>query len=201
MNAYVLVYEKVLKNPIKIFKSIDGEEKETLIPYNEVKPFNTVQQYKAVWLDNHKFMVETHLLDENYSKGFLKFACNIMENSLDSDKISLISEILYTITYHSGHVGDMHKLFLKNIHQVQPEIFYNYVIKDKKKTFKLLFNQYRSVRDFMAQYMQIVIFETYRKGDEKAKKDAVDLIQEYIANMSGEVAKNWLRIDGYFKML
>ena len=154
-----------------------------------------------MWLDNHKFMVETHLLDEKYSQGFIKFACSIMENSLTNDKIALISEILYTVTYHSGIVGDMPKFFLQNVYQVKPEIFYNYLTKDKKKTFKLLFNHYRSVRDFMAQYMQIVIFETYQKGDDQAKKDAIDLIQEYLANMAGEVAKNWLRIDGYFKLL
>ena len=53
----------------------------------------------------------------------------------------------------------------------------------------------------MAFYMQIVLFESYRKGDEATKKEVIDLIHEYLANITGEVAKNWMRIDGYFRFL
>ena len=196
-NAYVLVYEKVIKNPITLHK---GEEN-VIVAYDEVKPHNSVEQYKAVWLDNHRFMVELHILDENYCKNFLKFACSIMSNSPHSNRVALLSEILYTVTYHCEMVSDLPKLFMESISEAGPDILHNFILKDKKKTFKLLFSRTRSVRDFMAFYMQIVLFESYRKGDEAVRKEVVELIHEYLANITGEVAKNWMRIDGYFRFI
>ena len=114
--------------------------------YDEVKPHNSPDQYKTVWLDNHRFMVELHLLDENYSKGFMKFACSIMRNSPNSSRVALLSEILYTVTYHSESVGEMYKIFAESITDVGPEILHNYILKEKKKTFKILFSRARSVR-------------------------------------------------------
>lgn len=166
-----------------------------------MKPYNSPEQYKAVWLDNHKFMVELHLLDSSYSKGFMKFASSIMERSVNCNKITLLSRILYTITPHSEMVGDLPKIFSSNVHQITPDILHDFILKDKKQTFKLLFSHARSVRDFMAFYLKTVLFESYRAGDEAVKKEVVDFIHEYLANMTGEVAKNWLRIDGYFRFL
>jgi hypothetical protein len=40
----------------------------------------------------------------------------------------------------------------------------------------------------------------YEKEGDQAKEKVVRFIQEYINNLQGEVAKNWLRIDGYFKL-
>lgn len=40
----------------------------------------------------------------------------------------------------------------------------------------------------------------YRNEDTAVKQKVVLFIQEYLSNLHGEVAKNWLRIDGYFKM-
>ena len=154
-----------------------------------------------MWLDNHRFMVELHILDEGHSKSFLKFACSVMQHSPHSNRAALLSEILYTVTYHSEMVGDLPKLFGESIAEVGPELLHGFILKDKKKTFKLLFSRARSVRDFMALYMQVVLFESYRKGDAAVRQEVVDLIHEYLANMTGEVAKNWLRIDGYFRFV
>lgn len=53
----------------------------------------------------------------------------------------------------------------------------------------------------MAQYMAIVCVELYRRGDQKVRADVVTYIVELLNSMCGEVAKNWLRIDGYFSLL
>ena len=100
-NAYVLAYEKVFKKPIRL----RGGELE--LAYDEIKAHNTPAQYRAIWMDNHRFMVELHLLNENYSKGFMKFACNNMRNSPITARIALLSEVLYTVVYHSETVGDL----------------------------------------------------------------------------------------------
>ena len=53
----------------------------------------------------------------------------------------------------------------------------------------------------MSTYLQIVLLESFRKGDEKVKLDVLVYITEMLNALPGEVAKNWLRIDGYFKFL
>lgn len=82
-----------------------------------------------------------------------------------------MSEIIYRISYHSGVVGELQNLLISNAHQVFPSILYEYVLKDKARTFKLLFSQERAVRDFMAKYLQIVLLESMYKGDQKVEED------------------------------
>ena len=45
------------------------------VNYDEIKTFNTVERYKGVWLDNHQFLEESHLLQEAHGKRFLQFVC------------------------------------------------------------------------------------------------------------------------------
>jgi hypothetical protein len=90
---------------------------------------------------------------------------------------------------------------LANIPSVTPAIFYTYVLKDKARTFKLLFHYERPIRDFMATFLQITLLESFKNGDEKVKLDVLTYITEMLNAMSAEVAKNWMRIDGYFKLL
>ena len=37
----------------------------------------------------------------------------------------------------------------------------------------------------MALYMQTVLFESYKKGDESVRKEVIDLIHDFIVNMTG----------------
>jgi hypothetical protein len=73
------VYERVLKTPISI-QSQENQDPE-VIGYDDVTVFNTAEKYKEVWLDNHQFLVETHLLDGPHAKRFMEFICLILENS------------------------------------------------------------------------------------------------------------------------
>lgn len=65
----------------------------------------------------------------------------------------------------------------------------------------MLFSQEKAVREFMAQYVGIVCLELYRRGEEKVRGDVVGYVVELVNSMCGDVAKNWLRIDGYFLLL
>lgn len=40
----------------------------------------------------------------------------------------------------------------------------------------------------------------YSDGDEDLKKQIIDFMKEQYDNISGDVAKNWMRIDGYFRL-
>lgn len=53
----------------------------------------------------------------------------------------------------------------------------------------------------MASYLQIVLFETFKKGETTARSEVIAYITELLNAMAAEVAKNWMRIDGYFKLI
>lgn len=53
----------------------------------------------------------------------------------------------------------------------------------------------------MSFYINIVLLESFKKGDDKVKLDVLGFIIQILNAMTGEVAKNWLRVDGYFKLL
>ena len=38
------------------------------------------------------------------------------------------------------------------------------------------------------------------KGNEEDKNEVMKFIQEYLGLLHNDAAKNWMRIDGYFKM-
>lgn len=90
---------------------------------------------------------------------------------------------------------------MANSGSATPEILYSYILQDKQKTFKLLLNNDKNLREFMAHYMNIVLLESFKKGDDKVQLDVLGFIIEILNAMTGEVAKNWLRVDGYFKLL
>jgi hypothetical protein len=46
---------------------------------------------------------------------------------------------------------------MANLHQITPDIFIDYVIKDPKRTFDLLFHNNANVRDFTAVYIEKVV--------------------------------------------
>jgi hypothetical protein len=56
------------------------------------------------------------------------------------------------------------------------------------------------VRDFASSYLERVLMVCYEKEGTEVKEKIVRFIQEYLHSLHGEVAKNWLRIDGYFKL-
>lgn len=119
----------------------------TKLQYDEIKVYNSVEDYWQLWMDNHNFMVETHLLDSRTGKGFIDFMCKIINDSpSEVDKIGLVAEIIYNISFHSGVVGDLVKIVKENVHLVSPNIFYSHIVNDKAKTFKLLFSNDKPVR-------------------------------------------------------
>jgi hypothetical protein len=75
----------------------------------------------------------------------------------------------------------------------------NYILKEKKKTFNLLFHFQRPVRDLMSRFLEGVLMKCYKEGTEEHQKKVVDFLKEYLSMLAGDVAKSWLRIDGYFK--
>lgn len=107
---------------------------------------------------------------------------------------------MYRISFHSGYIGDMPRILVPNASEATPDLLYTYVLKDKVRTFKLLFHYEKVIRDFMAVYLQIILMESYRKGDEKVKADVLAYIAELLSMLPVDAAKNWMRIDGYFKL-
>lgn len=113
-NAYILVYERVTKDPLKLrvpdakdedyLKRVfdvdrclaenkesvkfqeeeiaDGDGKKTvknmLIDYYNLKRFVPANIYKKVWEDNHKFMFERHIYNDEFFK-FINDVCNILK--------------------------------------------------------------------------------------------------------------------------
>ena len=95
-NAYILVYERKIKDPIKLVVGDENEKKEvnTLlkaanetdqlvitddkieIDFNNLKKFIPKRIYKMVWEDNHKFMLERHL----YCDDFFRFIKDIVQS-------------------------------------------------------------------------------------------------------------------------
>lgn len=53
----------------------------------------------------------------------------------------------------------------------------------------------------MANFIHIVLIDAIKNGDANAQADAIAYTVELLNGMTGEVAKNWLRVDGYFNLL
>ena len=64
----------------------------------------------------------------------------------------------------SGQVGELGQIFDKNLSQITPEIMKNYILKDKKKTFNLLFHHQKVVRDLASSVIHGVLIKCYRDG-------------------------------------
>lgn len=115
--------------------------------------------------------------------------------------VQIISEVFCKISALSGEVGNLLDIFMKNLDQVDGNILDRYVLADPKRTFGLLFHQQGKVRDFASSYLERVLMLCYERGDNTQKEKVVRFIQEYLTALHGEVAKCWLRIDGYFKLI
>lgn len=79
-------------------------------------------------------------------------------------------------------------------------MFKKYITADSKRTFNLLFHQQYKVRDFTSFYIERILIHTYLKGTEEDRNDVMKYIQEQLNILHSEAAKNWLRIDGYFRL-
>lgn len=145
-------------------------------------------------------MLEQHLTAENYTKEFLNFICKMLELTPSTATIHIVSEVFFKICALSGEVGTLLEIFHKNLALVDGEILDKYVLSDPKRTFGVLFHQQSKVRDFASSYLERVLMLSYERGDTSVKEKVVRFIQEYLTSLHGEVAKNWLRIDGYFKL-
>jgi len=109
-NAYILVYERAIKEPIKlvaqtpedeadlhrvlrldrnpeIVKKVpqeigEGPDKKIvqnyLVDYYSIKRFVPARIYKKVWEDNHKFMFERHIYNDDFFR-FFKEVCNSLK--------------------------------------------------------------------------------------------------------------------------
>lgn len=90
-NAYILVYERKIKDSIKLVCENEEDKKElstilketsisndnkTEIDFYNLKKFVPKRIYKMVWEDNHKFMLERHL----YCDDFFKFIKDIVQS-------------------------------------------------------------------------------------------------------------------------
>jgi hypothetical protein len=79
-------------------------------------------------------------------------------------------------------------------------MFKKYILEDPKRTFNLIFHQQAKVREFVSFYIERILIHTYLNGSEEDRAQVIKFIQEYLNLLHGEAAKNWLRIDGYFRM-
>jgi ubiquitin carboxyl-terminal hydrolase 34 len=172
-----------------------------LLPEKELgATYNTVQWYKQVWLDNHSLMLEQHLTADSNTRDFLVFLCKMLELTPSAATVQIISEVFFKICALSGEVGSLLDIFLKNTALINGDILDRYVLSDPKRTFSLLFHQQPRVRDFASNYLERVLLVCYASGEAGVQEKVVRFIQEYLNALHGDVAKNWLRIDGYFKL-
>ena len=200
-NAYVLIYEKDCKKDIEIEELQEGGAvARRLVPEKDLKTCNTAEWYREVWLDNHSLMLEQHLTGENYTKDFLAFVCKMLELAPSPATVETISEVFFKISALSGEVGSLLEIFSKNLGLINADILERYVLADPKRTFGVLFHQQAKIREFASAYIERVLMVCYGKEEAAVKQKVVLFIQEYLNNLHGEVAKNWLRIDGYFRM-
>lgn len=88
-NAYILIYERKHKDPIKIVyqdpsekqelihdlclqevapqeKAAQSDEKSFLVDYYKMTRYIPKKLYKPVWMDNHAFMLENHMYNDDY---------------------------------------------------------------------------------------------------------------------------------------
>lgn len=79
-------------------------------------------------------------------------------------------------------------------------MFKQYLLSDTKRTFNLLFHQQAKVREFASFYIERILIFTYLNGSAEDKVEVMKFIESYLHILHSEVAKNWLRIDGYFRM-
>lgn len=114
--------------------------------------------------------------------------------------MQIISQVFFKICALSGEVGTLLEIFLKNTSLINAEILDTFVLSDPKRTFSLLFHQQAKVRDFASSYIERILMVCYAQGDGEVKGKVVRFMQEYLNSLHGEVAKNWLRIDGYFRL-
>lgn len=89
---------------------------------------------------------------------------------------------------------------MANIEQINTRILNDYIFADKGRTFELLFHNNLNVREFTATFIEKVLLESWKKGNVEERTQIMKLIDEYLGLLHHEVAKNWLRIDGYFKL-
>ena len=87
-NAYILVYERKIKDPIKLVCEQEAEKEELRsilgagavtgnkveLDFYNLKKYIPKRIYKMAWEDNHKFMLERHL----YCDDFFKFIKDIV---------------------------------------------------------------------------------------------------------------------------
>jgi hypothetical protein len=101
-NAYILVYERNYKQPIKMeFQSsdekasvlssfgpqtIETEDLACSIQYESFGKFVKDDFYKEVWLDNHSFMLEKHSYTEEFF-AFIRELLNTVEMPADYVKL------------------------------------------------------------------------------------------------------------------
>jgi hypothetical protein len=97
-------------------------------------------------------------------------------------------------------VGNLLAIFTKNTFLITKDILYKYVLADGKKTFNLLFHYQQKVREFASEYIHQVLMASYTDGDNEVKGEVFKFIHEYLQMLNGDAAKNWMRIDGYFRL-
>jgi hypothetical protein len=114
--------------------------------------------------------------------------------------IELISEIFFKISALSGEVGTLPEIFEKNLHRITVNMLKQYVLSDAKRTFNLLFHHQAKVRDFAAFYVERLLVHAYLQGTEEDRDNVMKFLQEQLNLLHNDAAKNWLRIDGYFKL-
>lgn len=144
-NAYILVYERKVKDPIKLVCQDLGEKEEVQsvlkasssfkfneniaeVDFYDLKKFVPKRVFKMVWEDNHKFMLERHL----YCDDFFKFIKDIIQSVktpsliyIDNSGPQGTNAIRYMLIYDKWQSFDNFTLDLyKNVIQILVKLIF-----------------------------------------------------------------------------
>lgn len=106
-NAYILVYEKVHKQPFQIAFANEQQKEQIMskfqctvqeglvqkLEYPQIDKYIPAGLYYEVWMDNHRFMFERHA----YSEDFFKFLRELSDGytcPADFEKLKNLDQVL-----------------------------------------------------------------------------------------------------------
>lgn len=212
-NAYVLIYEKEVKNLVKL--EAEGAQlahelaklpppteldkpDEGKVAYSSFKTYNLEKYFREVWLDNHQLMVETHLFGEHYCKDFTQFMEGLLSACQSERKAELVSEVFFRLASYSGETGKLIEVL-----ETCPvsDALYNKYLSDPKKLWDLLFHNDKNIRTGMARYMQHVLVGLLRQNPTDFIPVVQQIVDVFLPLLNTDIAKNWNKCESFFVLM
>ncbi|EGR29288.1 ubiquitin carboxyl-terminal hydrolase family protein, putative [Ichthyophthirius multifiliis] len=153
-SAYILIYEKTLKNTIKIYdKNIDY--------YSFQKRVIPRSLYEEVWLDNHFYMQDKHI----YSIEFFTFFKNIVLQMPKPDDYIPQQNTFYN---KFEQISEENQILYQNLLNISLKLIFNVLLKaNDNLALKDLIIQIKQIIDLIPQYVflfcKTFIFENQKQ--------------------------------------